>query len=129
MTNKEQLNELIPIYALNKNELDSYKKLVDRDNAIIKSLMKEEKLDEWDTEKHTAKISVSQRQTMNEDKLLDVIKTMDRPDLIKTKEYVDMDLLEKALYNGEINPKELDICMTTKEVVTLKVSARKEKKE
>ena len=27
MTNKEQLNELIPTYAFNKNELDSYKKL------------------------------------------------------------------------------------------------------
>ena len=126
MTNKEQLNELIPNYAFNKNEMDSYKKICDRDNAIIKSLMQEEKLDEWNTNTHTAKISVSQRQTINEDKLLDVIKTMDRIDLIKTKEYVDMDLLEKALYNGEIDAGDIDSCMTIKEVVTLKVTHNKE---
>ena len=121
MTNKEQLNELIPTYAFNKNEMDSYKKLCDRDNTIIKALMKEEGLNDY-----TAKISIQQRQTLNEDKLLDVIKDMDRPDLIKTKEYVDMDLLEKALYNGEIDANDIDICMNTKEIVTLKVTHNKE---
>ena len=127
MSNKEQLNELIPQYAFNKGELDSYKKLCDKDNATIKALMQEDNLDEYDTKTHTAKISVQHRQTMNEDKLLDVVKDMHRFDLIQTKEYVDMDLLEKAIYNGEIKAEELESCMSTKEVVTLKVSVRKEK--
>ena len=126
MTNKEQLNELIPNYAFNKNEMDSYKKLCDRDNTIIKALMKEEGLDNYNQGDYTAKISIQQRQTLNEDKLLDVIKDMDRLDLIKTKEYVDMDLLEKALYNGEIDAGDIDSCMTIKEVVTLKVTHNKE---
>ena len=127
MRNKEQLNELIPQYAFNKGEMDSYKKLCDKDNAAIKALMQEDNLNEYNTETHTAKISVQNRQTMNEDKLLDIVKDMDRFDLIQTKEYVDMDLLEKAIYNGEIKAEELESCMSTKEVVTLKVSVRKEK--
>ena len=126
MTNTEQLKEIIPQYAFNKNEMDSYKKLCDRDNAIIKSIMSEEKIDTFDTGNYTAKMSIQNRQTMNEDKLMEIIKDMDRFDLIRTKEYVDMDLLEKAIYNEEINPQHLNSCITTKEVVTLKVSLNKE---
>ena len=39
MTNKEQLNELIPNYASNKNEMDSYKKQIDADNKAIKQVI------------------------------------------------------------------------------------------
>ena len=124
--NQIQLQKLIPQYALNKNEADSYKKLADRDNALIKSLMKEEQLDTFNAGTHSAKITVQNRQTLNEDKLLELIKNIDRQDLIKTKEFVDMDLLEKAIYNGEIDAGDLDSCMTSKEVVTLKVSVNKE---
>lgn len=127
MTNIEQLKSLIPQYAFNKNEADSYKKLCEKDNAIIKTLMIEEKLDNFDTGTHLAKITIQNRQSLNEDKLLELIKEIDRPDLIKTKEYVDTDLLEKAIYNGEIDASDLDSCMTTKEVVTLKVSVKEEK--
>lgn len=126
MTNKEQLNELLPKYSMNKIELDSYKKICDRDNTLIKELMKEEDIENYDCGTHTAKISVQQRQSMNEDKLLDTIKSLNRLDLIKTKEYVDMDLLEKAMYNNEIQPTEIQSCMITKEVRTLKVMRNKE---
>lgn len=125
MTNKEQLNKLIPNYSMNKTELDSYKKLCDRDNAIIKELMKEEDIQLYDCGTHTAKMSVQTRQSMDENKLLDTIKSLNRPDLIKTKEYVDMDLLEKAIYNEEINASDLNNCMITKEVTTLKVIINK----
>lgn len=124
MKNSEMLKELIPQYAFNKNELDSYKKLCDKDNAVIKQLMQEDEVNEFDTGLYVAKMSVQQRQTMNEDKLLELIKDIERPDIIKTKEYVDMDLLEKAIYNGEIDAGDLDSCMNTKEVVTLKVISK-----
>lgn len=125
MTNKEQLNELIPKYSMNKTELDSYKKICDRDNAIIKELMKEEDIQLYNCGTHTAKMSVQTRQSMDENKLLETIKSLNRPDLIRTKEYVDMDLLEKAIYNEEINASELNSCMITKEVTTLKVTINK----
>lgn len=125
MTNKEQLNELIPKYSMNKTELDSYKKICDRDNAIIKELMKEEDIQLYNCGTHTAKMSVQTRQSMDENKLLETIKSLNRPDLIKTKEYVDMDLLEKAIYNEEINASELNSCMITKKVTTLKVTINK----
>ena len=38
------------------------------------------------------------------------------------KEYVDMDALENALYNGEINPAELAPCQETKTTITLRLS-------
>lgn len=125
MTNKEQLNELIPKYSMNKTELDSYKKICDRDNAIIKELMKEEDIQLYNCGTHTAKMSVQTRQSMDENKLLETIKSLNRPDLIRTKEYVDMDLLEKAIYSEEINASELNSCMITKEVTTLKVTINK----
>lgn len=126
MTNKEQLNKLIPKYSMNKTELDSYKKMCDKDNAIIKELMKEENIQLYDCGTHTAKLSTQTRQSMDENRLLQQIKLLGRPDLIKTKEYVDMDLLEKAIYNEEINASELNNCMITKEITTLKVMVNKE---
>ena len=45
----------------------------------------------------------------------------------KAKEYIDMDALETALYNGLINPAMLAQAQTKKEVVTLRI--RQEKKE
>lgn len=120
-----RLDELIPIYAENKQELDSYKKLCDRQNAEIKTIMQNAEITEYDCGTHKAKISVQNRQTLNEDMLLSKIKELDRRDLVETKEYVNMDLLEKAMYNGEISPETLESCMVNKEVITLKVSVNK----
>ena len=47
--------------------------------------------------------------------------------VVKKKEYVDMDALENAIYNGKINAAELASCQTKKEVVTLKVTKLKRK--
>ena len=115
------LNELIPRYAQNKIELDSYKKICDDESKQIKDIMQSEDLTEYDCGTHTAKITIQHRQTMNEDKLLQTVKELGRNDLIRTKEYVDMDLLEKAMYNSEIQAQDIEPCMVTKEVVTLKV--------
>lgn len=122
--NNVQLDELIPIYAQNKQELDSYKKLCDKQNSEIKRIMEDNGYDAYSTEHYTAKLSVQHRQTMNEDKLLDVIKSIGRDDLIKTREYVDTDLLERAIYNGEIQAEAFKECVTIKDIPTLKISIK-----
>lgn len=126
----ESLDELIPQYAENKGILDDYKKICDDENKKIKELMDEGSYEAggWKATK-----TVQQRESMNEDKLLDILKKAGfaQTSLIKTKEYVDMDELESAIYKGLLDEDmlmQIDKCRESKEVVTLRISRIKEKK-
>lgn len=125
----EQLKRLIDTYALNKNKLESYKKICDDENKEIKARMEELEVTKAQTEYYTATVSVQNRETMDEDKLLDVLKENGYADLVvRTKEYVDMDLLENAMYHEQIDADTLAAmqkCKQTKAVKVLKVVANK----
>lgn len=124
------LEQLIDAYALNKNELDSYKKICDAENAEIKALMTELELDKASTENYTATLSIQHRETMDEDKMLEVVRNSGLSHLIRTKEYVDMDLLEDELYHNKIDADTMaamNRCWSTKEVQVLKITKKKEK--
>ncbi len=126
------LAELIQRYAIYKSELDNYKKLTDSGNAEIKRLMKESNLSEFDAGEYTAKYIVSTSESMNEEKLIDVIKKHNFPGIIKTKEYIDMDALESYLYNAKLSDEEtadLDKCRIINEKVQLRLYKTKKKKE
>lgn len=131
--NTDRLLELIPKYGDDKNVLDEYTKICKSENDEIKSIMSEEGVDSMTAGGYKVTYSVSTRQTMNEDKLLALLqdKVSAESGIIKTKKYVDMDMLEKAIYNGAI-PKEvlieMDNCREKKEVVTLRISKAKENK-
>lgn len=125
------LDTLIPQYAENKSMLDDYKKICDNENKQIKELMEEGSYEAggWKATK-----TISTRETMNEEKLLAVAKKNGYylSDIIKTKEYIDMDKLEALLYKGNISKEvlmEIDKCRESKEVVTLRISKVKEKKD
>ena len=119
---EERLSELLPVYQANKSEMDSYKKLVDKDNKEIKTIMLDSKLDEFIVDDIKATCSVSERQDFIEEALIEKLKDMKMRGIIKKKEYVDMDALENAIYNGKVDAAALASCQTTKEVVTLRVS-------
>lgn len=135
----ETLDKLIPRYALNKKELDSYESICKKENAEIKKLMLDGNIPEHTAGGFVAKCTTSERESINEAKLLEILKEdwvarnkhIQCP-YIKTKEYVDMDALETALYNAEI-PEEvvlkMDTCREVKEVTTLRVTVAKQKKE
>jgi len=127
-TAEEKLQELIPHYQLNKHAMDSYKKLVDKDNKEIKKIMLESQLPEFIVGDIKATCSVSEREDFIEEALIEKLKEMKVGGVIKMKEYVDMDALENAIYNGKLNAAELASCQTKKEVVTLRVTKIKEKK-
>ena len=125
------LDTLIPQYAENKGLLDDYKKICDEENKQIKELMEE---GSYEVGGWKATKSVTTRDSMNEEKLLDVLKKsgFTQTSIIKTKEYVDMDELESAIYNGLIEKDvlmKIDKCRESKEVVTLRISKVKEKKD
>ena len=131
MTKKmTDLDELIPLYAANKSELDSYKKICDEENTQIKELMKDFVLSNYTAGGYKASYVVQHRESMNEDVLLEIAHYYGIPEIVKTKEYIDFDALENAIYNGKISQNiilEMDKAKEVKEVVTLRLTKVKEK--
>lgn len=129
--NLNDLDELIPRYASNKAELDSYKKICEQENAQIKAIMKDFAVQRKEAGSYVATYSVSRRESFDEDKLLQIAHHYGIREIVKTREYIDFDALEKAIYDGKISTDvllEMDSAKETKEVVTLKVTKKKEKK-
>jgi len=122
-----RLDELVPLYYEHNELVKKHKKIADKANKEIKEIMEEQGITEFATNGLVATVSVSERVDLMEDVLIEKIKELGIKGIIKTKEYVDMDALETALYNGLINPAMLAQAQTKKEVVTLRV--RQEKKE
>ena len=126
-TPEEKLSQLLPVYEANKSKMDSYKKLVDKDNKEIKTIMLGAGLREFVVDDIKASCSVSEREDFIEEALIAKLKEMKVPGIVKKKEYVDMDALENAIYNGKIDAAALADCQTKKEVVTLRVTKLKRK--
>lgn len=126
------LDELIPLYAENKADLDVYDKLCKNQNALIKQYMEELGETEHTAGGYVVKYTVSERESINEDRLLEILKKHNVKDVIKTKEYVDMDALESYLYNVMMSDEmaaDMASCREVKEVVQLRLSKEKKKKE
>lgn len=124
------LDTLIPQYAANKAELDGYKKICDNENSKIKEIMKDFVLTHYEAGGYKASYSVSERESMNESMLLDIAHKHGISEIVKTKEYIDFDALEDAIYNNRISQEvllEMDKAKEVKEVVTLRVTKIKEK--
>lgn len=126
---EDQLAKVVPVYALNKGEMDSYKKLCDTDNALIKQLMAEGKLTEFTAGGYTATISVAEKESFDETLLIATLKELKAKGIIKKREYVDMDALENAIYHGKLDAAALAPCQVKSETITLRVKAVKAKKE
>ena len=129
--NEITLEELIPQYAANKNELDNYTKICKEENEQIKVALVELGQDEYSAGGYTVKRIVAVKETMNEAKLLEVLRQNGIDVAIKTREYVDMDALEAYFYNNTPSAdlaRQLDSCRTTTETVQLRLSKTKVKK-
>lgn len=125
------LKTLVPSYYDNKQNLDFYKKQCDAENAMIKELMAEQKIKDFEVDGIVAKYVIQNKESMDEDKLLTILKERGYENVIRTKEYVDMDLLEDALYHDTIDKDtivEMDKCKSVKEVIQLRISKKKEKR-
>lgn len=126
----DDLKSLVPRYAENKALMDDYKKICDKENAQIKSIMKDFALQKFETGEYKVTYSVSTRETFNEEKLIEMAHIYGIPEIVKTREYIDFDALESAIYNGKISQDivaKMDDAKETKEVVSLRVSKIKNK--
>lgn len=125
MAKLTDLDELIPQYAMNKSEMDSYKKICDRENAEIKAIMEEFSTSHYEAPGYKVTYTVQKRENMNEAMLLDIAHHHGISEIIKTKEYIDYVALEDAIYKGRIKQEillEMDQAKEVKEIPTIRVT-------
>ncbi len=118
-----ELQQLIPQYGNHDLELKELKKVCDSEKDEIKKQMLEQNLYTETYGGFKVTNTVSKRTSFDEERAMEILKSNGITDVIKTREYLDMDALENKLYEGTV-PKEvillLDGCRNETEVVTLK---------
>ena len=129
MLTTEQMDALVAEFGANKTEFDKLKKLVESQKTSIKQQLDLMGADDYSAGGYKVHCSVSTRESLDEEKLIQRLKKC-APDTacIKTKEYVDMEVLENEIYHGKLSDVALsamDDCRSTKEVVTLTVKKEK----
>lgn len=127
---QEDFNENVFDYCELDEQIKSLTKQKNELKDKICAYMDEEGVDKAVVSGYSLTKSVSHRTTVDEDRLLVVVKgwhVKDTDGLIKTKEYVDTDVLEDLTYKGLVTPTELkglEACRKVTEVVTLRPSKR-----
>lgn len=100
------LSTLIDTYKASKDNENEYKKLSKDLGAQIKNEFSSRKIDKFASDKYIATVSITQKESINQDRAIIILKdnlSDDQLDqVIKTKEYIDEDALEKLIYNGEV---------------------------
>lgn len=108
------------------NEYKSAEAKKDAFSSILKQTLKDYGLAKY-TSKSGISISVTSRPNIkwDEDKLLKFCMESDVDGLVKTKEYVDMDALESAVYNNKIKAEDLKKFQIVKpDIVTLRCTQK-----
>lgn len=127
--NKSKLSEIINLYKAGKDQENALKKSNASMNEEIKAGMKDLGVTEFDTDLWTAKITTKTKESFDEEKAIEILKS-EAPEVakevIRVKEYIDEDALEKAIYNHTFN---VDIIAGCKIVgdptITLTISKKK----
>ena len=120
--------------------IDTYKESKDRENALkkannelnenIKNYMQEHDMTSANSENYTATLYRQDKESLNEDLAIEIIKAnLDGAllaSVIKKKEYIDEEALEKLVYNGDFDVTKLAKAKMVKSVYTLRVNKKKE---
>ena len=119
--------------------IDEYKESKDKENALkkannalsenIKSYMHEHDMISADSDKYTATLTKTDKESLNEDLAIEIIKEnlggALLASVIKTKEYIDEDALEKLVYSGDFDINKLAKAKIVKSTFTLRVTKKK----
>lgn len=131
-----ELTNMIPTYGDQNAQSKTLKKELDNLNGQIKNIMSTLGMNTYEAGNYSATYEVRETKSMNEDRLLELLTSTksireqcELLGIIKVKEYVDSDALEKAIYNQELGKKlilEMEKCQDVKKTPYLTV--RKAKK-
>ena len=123
------LSKTIDEYKESKDKENSLKKINNELSENIKSYMHEHNMTTADTDNYTATLSRKDSESLNEDLAIEIIKeNLTRAllsSVIKTKEYIDEDALEKLVYNGDFDVNKLAKAKIVKSTFTLRVTKKK----
>ena len=136
MSDVSTLDALVSDYGHKDAQIKELKKDFDVTKETIKNMLAIGGVSEWTSGGYTVQRVVSERESLNEEKLLPILKaywasthgSMECP-YIKTREYVDMDALENAIYQKELTPSvltDMDKCREVTTVISLKCKKSKE---
>ena len=126
---KENLDTLVKSYTQAIEEYNVSEAKKNAFNLSIKETLKDYGITKY-LSSNGFSIGISTRQNIkwNENALLYYCKTLNIDGLVKTKEYVDMDILEAAIYNNKIDVSSLKKFQIVKpDVVTLTCKESKKK--
>ena len=137
LNKKNELQRMVETYYKDKEYSDNLKALLDETNQKIKNRFDELGLTEITIRNLKATVTTSTRVTMDTDKLLRIILASEELEplvkknkLIKTKYYIDMDVLEDMIYHNDIPKnilKRISECKSEKEVKSLRITEMKKK--
>ena len=132
MSRREGFNisTAIDSYKESKDKENALKKANDKLNKTIKTYMQKHGIESANSEKYTATLSCTKKESLNEDLAIEIIKeNLDGAllsSVIKKKEYIDEDALEKLVYNSDFDISKLEKAKIVKSVYTLRVNKKKE---
>lgn len=126
------LDNLLESYSEAKYKVDEFTKMKDGYNTTIKDAMKDIGIKEYDGTRYKATITETEKQEFNDLQAIEILRKTLPPEefgkIVKTREYIDSDALESAIYNHELDAGILAPCTTQKpSVITLRVTLKKGK--
>ena len=123
------LSKVIDEYKESKDKENSLKKVNDRMGKDIKQYMLDNNITKANGEKYTVTMSKTVKQKLNEDLAIEIIKEnlggALLASVIKQKEYIDEDALEKLVYNGDFDITKLAKAEINTTTYTLRTSVIK----
>ena len=123
------LSKAIDEYKESKDKENALKKANDRMGKDIKQYMLDNDMAKANGEKYTVTISKTVKQKLNEDLAIEIIKEnlggALLASVIKQKEYIDEDALEKLVYNGDFDITKLAKAEINTTTYTLRTSVIK----
>ena len=128
--NAFNLSEMIDTYKTSKDKENALKKANNELNENIKTYMQEHNITSATSKNWTATLSCNKKESLNEDLAIEIIKEnlggALLSSVIKQKEYIDEDALEKLVYNGDFDINKLAKAKMVKETYTLRVGKKKD---
>ena len=122
------LSKVIDEYKESKDKENALKKSNTAMNESIKKYMSENDMSEASSDMYTAVLSNTTKESLNEDLAIAIIKENLGGALlnsvIKQKEYIDEDALEKLVYNGDFDISKLEKAKITKVTTTLRIKKK-----
>ena len=126
---KLDIDSLIDGDKASKDIENALKKCIADVSDKIKSYFIDKGIDKHYTDLYTATVTTTNKESLNDELAIEIIKeNLDGAllkSVIKQKEYIDEDALEKLVYNGDFDITKLEKAKIVKPVTTLRVVKKK----